>query len=75
MPWCRLQQRATNLLRHAAGWAGCSESIRQPAASGVLAAAVPAVDSALNRLPRISSRLAWVSYATQNLSFALKKVS
>ena len=49
--------------------------MRQPAASGVLAASVPVVDSAFNRLPKISSRLTWFSYTTQNLGVARMKVS
>ncbi len=72
--WCRLQQRAAHLLRHAARWAGCGESTRQPAASGVPAAAVLAIDSALNRLPKFSSRLTWVSYTTQNVNIAREMV-
>ena len=68
-----MQQRLTSLLRHAAAWAG-SKSVRQPTATGLQAAALPAVDHPADSLPAMGIRLIWTIQAMQHVSVSRQEV-
>lgn len=70
----RMQQRLTSLVRHAAAWASCSKSVRQPAATALQTAALPAADHAADGLPLTTSGLIWTTHAIRTLSVAVEEV-
>lgn len=70
-----MRMKLANLLQKAAAWAGCSESVLQPAASRLqAAAAVPAIDHAVDRLPLLDSRLIWAGHTRHSSSAASGEV-